>query len=67
MVELAFVACLIASPDACQPKSLVYANVTPTACLFGAQPELAKWVAANPKYRIKSFRCAYVSLAEKEA
>ena len=67
MVELAFVACLIASPDACQPRSLVYANITPTACLFGAQPELAKWVAAHPKYRIKSFKSSYINCAEKEA
>ncbi len=67
MIELLFVACLSTSPDECRERSLVFTDVTPMACMMGAQPELAKWVEAHPNFTIESWRCRMVSFAEREA
>lgn len=67
MIELAFIACLAASPDICQRRSLVYADLTPMACMMGAQPELAKWIAAHPQLRIKRWSCRMVGTGERDA
>ena len=67
MVELLFVACLSYAPAECQERSLVFMDITPRTCLMGAQPELAKWVSTHPAYRIASWRCQNVNLAESEA
>lgn len=67
MIELAFVACLAASPDHCEERSLVFTDVGPMQCLMGAQPELAKWIEAHPNQQIRSWRCKMVSFAERDA
>ena len=36
------------------------------ACMMGAQPELAKWVASHPNHTIQSWKCRTVSFAEME-
>ena len=64
MIELLFVACLATSPQECRENSLVFTDVTPMACLMGAQPQLAKWVNAHPNYTIRSWRCKTVNTAE---
>lgn len=67
MIELLFVACLATSPDDCSERSLLFTNISPMVCMMGAQPELAKWVASHPKFRIQSWRCKAVSYADSEA
>ena len=67
MIELLFVACLAASPGDCRERSLVFTDITPQMCLMGAQPELAKWVSAHPKFTIQSWMCQQVSFAEMDA
>ena len=64
MIELFFIVCLVSAPDDCQEKSLLYADITPMACMMGAQPELAKWIAERPNYRIKQWKCRPLVYAE---
>jgi len=64
MIELLFVACLASSPTDCRQRSMLFTDVTPMQCLMGAQPELAKWASTHPKYRIQSWRCRTVTVAE---
>ena len=68
MIELVFTACLLASPEKCESRHLTFAeNISPMQCLMGAQPELAKWTAANPKWRIARFKCQTVRSATRDA
>jgi len=68
MIELLFVACLVGAPDECENKTLQFAeNITPMACLMGAQPQLAQWTSQHPKWRIMSWKCQTVNLAERKA
>ena len=67
MIELLFVACLSLSPTDCREQSLLYSEVTPMACMMGAQPELAKWVESHPKFQVKSWKCKMVNLNERDA
>ena len=57
MIELVFMACIAGAPDACEERSMIFYDVTPMACMMGAQPELAKWVNSHPDYAIASWRC----------
>ncbi|PUB13208.1 hypothetical protein [Yoonia sediminilitoris] len=66
MIELIFVACLAASPTQCNDQSLLFTDVTPMACMMGAQPQLAKWSSQRPGYTIKSWTCRVVNLAQKD-
>ena len=68
MIELIFVACLATEPAQCENKALQFAeDLTPMACLMGAQPQLAQWTNQHPKWRIKSWKCQTLNLAEREA
>ncbi|AXQ94488.1 hypothetical protein ORIO_23395 (plasmid) [Cereibacter azotoformans] len=68
MIELAFVACLSAAPEACEKRSLYYSDdLSPRACLLRAPPELAKWVLDHPKYRVSSWRCRVRPATEQDA
>ncbi len=66
MIELLFVACLSADPTACERRSLVYTDITPETCVLGAQPELAKWVAAHPSFAIRRWQCRAVRSGEHD-
>lgn len=66
MIELLFVACLSAQPDVCEERSMLYTDITPASCMFGAQPALATWVAGHPAWEISSWRCRAVMLGEKD-
>ena len=67
MIELLFVACLSTAPDQCEERSMIFTDVTPMACMMGAQPELAKWAATHPAFRVAGWKCQQVRTAEKEA
>ena len=66
MIELIFVTCLSLSPQDCETRSLLYTDISPMACLMGAQPELAKWVNSHPGYSIQSWRCQAIRVGEHE-
>ncbi|MFQ1701380.1 hypothetical protein ACJ5NV_12385 [Loktanella agnita] len=66
MIELLFVACLASAPEECRETSLVFTDVTPAACLMGAQPELAKWTNTHPNYQIRSWKCQQVSTTQMD-
>lgn len=58
MIELVFMACLSTAPNTCEEKSLQFAeNLTPMACMMGAQPELAKWIESHPKWQVARWKC----------
>ena len=67
MVELLFVVCLSTAPETCINRSLVFTDITPERCVIGAQPELAKWIAAHPNYRIARWRCQNVDPSSSRA
>lgn len=67
MIELIFVACLASAPDECNEQRLLFTDVSPMACMMGAQPQLAKWTQDWPGYEIQSWKCKMVNLAEKDA
>lgn len=67
MIELAFVACLSFAPNECENRSLLFTDVTPSQCMMGAQPELAKWIATHQNWRISSWKCRMLNTSEKEA
>ena len=66
MIELLFVACLATSPEDCREHSLLYTDVTPMACMMGAQPELAKWAETHPRWTVGRWKCKYVNTAQKD-
>ena len=58
MIALVFITCLQTSPTVCEERTMLYQEqMTPMACLMNAQPELAKWKATHPNWRITSYRC----------
>ena len=67
MIELIFVVCLSATPTNCEERSLLYTDISPMACLMGAQPELAKWTQSHPRWQIERWRCAAVRQAQQDA
>jgi hypothetical protein len=66
MIELLFVTCMATAPDQCQERSLLFTDISPMACMMGAQPELAKWTATHPNETINQWKCRMVKPGEKE-
>ncbi len=61
MIELLFVACLSGSPGECEERRLRYDDMSLTACLVAAQPELARWNEEHPRFHVAKWRCRRVS------
>jgi hypothetical protein len=58
MIELVFVACLVAAPDSCEERAMRFMRpMSPRTCLRRAQPELARWSLSHPKWRIAHWSC----------
>lgn len=57
MVELLFLVCMSGQPEICEERSLLYIEVSTTACMMDAQPELAKWAESHMGYDIKRWTC----------
>lgn len=57
MIELAFIACLVADRATCREESLLFADVAILTCMVGAQPQLAQWTEANPEWAIDRWSC----------
>ena len=67
MIELLFVVCLNASASQCEERSMLYTDVSASACLMRAQPELAKWTETHPGWSISRWRCQQVRPDQKDA
>lgn len=67
MIELVFTACLGLSQSTCEEQSLIYTDITPIACVMGAEPELAKWVETHPNWRIARWSCRYMDTTNRKA
>lgn len=58
MIELVFVVCMIARPDACEERTLSFlSQAGAMACMTQAPPELASWSGTHPGFRITSWHC----------
>lgn len=59
LVQLVLVYCLAAEPSRCVERRPVSAEPSPglMACIAGAQPEAARWLAAHPDYVLARYRC----------
>lgn len=57
MVELVLVVCLLAAPDRCREERPVSEPYTAMECVLHGQVEAARWVAANPRYKLLRWRC----------
>ncbi len=66
MIELLFVACLSTQPNVCEQRSLLYTDISPMTCMFGAQPALADWVEGHPNWRVASWKCRAVRVGQKD-
>lgn len=49
--------CLISEPTNCRDVELIYEEMNPMQCMWGAQPEIAKWMEAHPKWTLKKWKC----------
>ncbi|MFO7759509.1 MAG: hypothetical protein R6V26_13725 [Roseovarius sp.] len=61
MIEVLFVVCMAAAPDECDERRIVLGEVSPTACQYLAQPELARWMEDHPELNIRHWQCQRVS------
>ncbi|MGA7116871.1 MAG: hypothetical protein WBY12_06725 [Hyphomicrobium sp.] len=67
MLELMVSVCLISDPARCKDVALTYSaeNLTPMQCMMGAQPEIAKWIEAHPKWALRKWTCHRAGLYAK--
>ncbi len=62
MMMIVFTTCLLAQPDHCRERGMTLTDaVSQRGCLLGAQPRLARWIEAHPKWRIARWTCRAAS------
>ena len=66
MIELAFTVCLLAAPDRCEERRLLFQDVTAERCMAGAQPQLAKWSVEHAGWRITRWHCAELDQSTRD-
>lgn len=49
--------CLAADPTKCKEVELIYEEMNSMQCMWGAQPEIAKYLEAHPKWTLKKWKC----------
>ena len=68
MIELFFIACLHAAPNACEERSIAYLEEASLAsCLVRAQPELAVWARTHPNLHVTRWSCRYTDRKPRDA
>ncbi|NAZ35827.1 hypothetical protein [Rubellimicrobium sp. CFH 75288] len=65
MIELVFVACLSASPEICERRSLLFVDISLVSCAMAAQPELVRWTETHPGWQVRRWTCR-VATGERE-
>ena len=59
-IDILLTVCLLSNPTACEQKTIPVSDVgSLDQCLFWAQPHIAEWSVAHPKYKIVKWRCAF--------
>ena len=64
MVELVFIVCLSADSATCERRAMQFTDITTTACVTEAQPELARWVGEHPGWRVQRWTCQPIGLGQ---
>ncbi|MCF3972861.1 hypothetical protein [Paracoccus salsus] len=60
MIELFFVTCLMAEPDVCQDRSLLFEEQNGLfTCMLQGQNELARWIETHPRETVREWKCRY--------
>lgn len=69
MIILALVACLNGAPDQCRDFQFTFVAdaATPQQCMMFGQPEIAKWAALHPKWKVRRWKCVVAKGQEREA
>ena len=66
MIDLILTVCLISNPANCHAEHLYFERRgSLLQCTFLAQPEIARWSAEHPKYRVARWECAYPQKEQK--
>jgi hypothetical protein len=62
-LELIVTACLVSAPDNCAEHRLRQSleGGDPGQCMYSSPPQIALWQTMNPKWTVKSWRCALIS------
>ncbi len=68
MLYIVLTACLVSSPDACEERYIpLYADISPMACMMGAQAEIARWQQTHADLDVSRWQCKtdeMIALAE---
>lgn len=60
MVDLIVTVCLLAHPGSCRDRHLLFeSSGSLAACMWQAQPYLARWIGEHPNLRIVRYRCEW--------
>jgi hypothetical protein len=67
LVDLIVLVCSLSHPNApCQEQHLLFESAgSLVACMWEAQPYLARWVGEHPDARIARFRCVWPETEDK--
>ena len=66
MIELLFVTCLIADPDQCTERSLLFeARSGLQDCMLSSQAELVRWLETHPRDQVVKWKCRYADKSER--
>lgn len=58
--EIVVAVCLIADPAVCKEDKIPVQHQSPTACMMGSPPLVAKWADEHPKWEVKRWTCVEV-------
>lgn len=61
MITVIAIICSLADASSCREQVVTtsnFAEISMTSCLMGA-PQLAKWMADHPGYRLAGWRCEF--------
>lgn len=67
MIELFFVACMVAQPDACEENGIILSHNSAYHCLMESSLHLSRWSADHPGWTIQEFACRNPADAPQDA
>jgi hypothetical protein len=60
MIDLILTVCLTAHPTNCRTEHLYFeSHGSLVQCMLLAPPEIAKWTAEHPAFKVVRWRCAF--------
>lgn len=58
MLYIVLTVCLVSSPGECEERYIpVYAEISPMACMMGAQAEIALWKETHAELDVTRWQC----------